>query len=670
MSKVSFPQVSTADWRRRVESTHGGSLESLIAHTLAGIDVEPLYAADNSPHPPPRPPAIRAPWRLVQALSGPSPGDVATAIAATRGRGVDGYRLRLDEGLRHAIDPGTAAHRRIGDELGCDGAALHRLADFEAALAEVDLEARELHLDAGAAGLGATAALAALARARGVAPSRLSGSLGADPLAAFAASGRLPCSFGSAARQLAALAAWSAAEAPGLRALLVSARPYHDAGGSAVDELAFSLATAVEYLRWLTDRGLGLDAACGEIVFEHCAGGDLFLEIAKLRAARLLWARVVEAAGGSGEATRMELRVLSSWRELSLLDPRVNAVRATAAAFAAAVGGADSIVVLPFDSAAGNPSATAERLAINTQLILREESRLDRVADPAAGSWALEALTGELARAAWALFQQVEAAGGQAACLEGGRVQQRIQTSCRALRQAVATRAEPLIGVSEYAAPGAPPPEPDGWDGAEAALRELRSARRLEPPPADLVGSPELVGWAAEQVAAGAPLDAVTVVLSAPTPLCAQALAPRRLAEPWEELRRRAAATPEAAALLLPLGGLREHRARTGFARNLLAAGGIEARERVTSDPEEAAAALAETGCRLAVLSASDAAYEERGVAFVQALHRAGARCVAITGKPPNEDELRRAGASIFLHREGRALALLERLLASLETSR
>ncbi|MDY7094790.1 MAG: methylmalonyl-CoA mutase family protein, partial [Acidobacteriota bacterium] len=485
-------------WRRKVEKALGGAdvHRALATRTLEGLTVEPLYTAENS-HSGTLPgrQSLTGHWRTVQQLLGPSAEQVSQALEATAGRGLDGVWLRFDQAFRQGLDPVAAAKERCCDEVGWDGAAIHRLGDLEQALAGVDLANQRVYLEPGAGTLAAAAALRALAKRRGVAEEELSGCLGADALGTLAAEGRLPGSLGEAAGQLRELASWtsstsSSPENPRLRAALVSTRPYHDAGASAVEELAYALATGTDYLRWLVDEGsLDIDRAAGQILFQLSVGSDLFLEIAKLRAARRLWTRVVEAAGGTvadgeSETLRIELHAQTSWRELSLLDPQVNLVRGTTAGFAAAAGGADSLTILPYDAAAGGaPSARAERLALNTQLILREESYLDRVEDAAGGSWYLEQLTDDLARAAWALFQEVEAAGGMAECLRGGRVEARLEEAAGQRHKAVATRRKPLVGASEFATAEAPVAVPAGWSGARALVEELRRAPPPSKPP-------------------------------------------------------------------------------------------------------------------------------------------------------------------------------------------
>ena len=239
-------------------------------------------------------------------------------------------------------------------------------------------------------------------------------SLGLDPLGLHAAGGQ--------AQDLAGLAdvARRAAAHDGLRTVVVDATVFHDAGASAVEELGCSLAAGVAYLRALTDGGLSVDEAFGQLEFRYAASADQFTTIAGLRAARRLWDRVGEASGAAPEARAQRQHAVTSSVMTTQRDPWVNLLRTTVACFAAGVGGADVVTVQPFDAALGLPDAFSRRIARNTQSLLVEEGHLARVLDPAGGSWYVESLTDALARAAWDWFTEIERAGGLAAALDSG----------------------------------------------------------------------------------------------------------------------------------------------------------------------------------------------------------------------------------------------------------
>lgn len=200
--------------------------------------------------------------------------------------------------------------------------------------------------------------------------------------------------------------------------VLADGRPVHDAGGSEVQELAFTLALALAYLRMLEASGLDLDAARAAISFRLSADADQFLTMAKFRALRLLSARVEQACGLAPKPIFVNAQ--TAWRMLTQRDPNVNMLRATIATFAAGLGGANAITVLPHTLALGLPDDFARRVARNTQLVLLDESNLAKVSDPAAGAGGIETLTSQLCEAAWTLFQEIEKAGGIFPALEQG----------------------------------------------------------------------------------------------------------------------------------------------------------------------------------------------------------------------------------------------------------
>lgn len=443
--------------------------------------------------------------------------------------------------------------------------------ELPATLDGVYLDLAPVVLDAGADTPAAADALFALHAAKDVADDAVRGNLGADPLGHQARTGT---SYDVA--PLVGLARRCAERHPKLRAFTVDALPYHEAGGSAAQELGASLATGVAYLRALTDAGLSVEQALGQLEFRYAASADQFLTIAKFRAARRLWARVAEACGAPAAGAQLQHAVTSPVM-MTRRDPWVNMLRTTIATLAAGVGGADAVTVLPFDHALGLSDAFARRIARNTSTILVEESHLARVIDPAGGSWYVERLTDELAHAAWEFFQEIERAGGQAAALESRLVHDRIAETWAARSARLAERREPVTGVSEF-----------------PNLAEQPVVR--EPLP--------------EQLSGGLPRV--------------------RRDEAFEELRARSdaylartGARPKV--YLAALGSAAAHTARLTFAANLFQAGGVEP---VTGGSFE------ESGASEVCLCSSDQVYAEQAEETARTLRAAGATHVSLAGRP------------------------------------
>ncbi|HEY1547199.1 MAG TPA: methylmalonyl-CoA mutase family protein, partial [Kofleriaceae bacterium] len=266
------------------------------------------------------------------------------------------------------------------------------------------------------------------------------------------------------------------------RCARVSTLPYHAAGADAADELAFALSTAVAYLRVLVEGGLDKELAASQLWFQIAVGRDTFGELCKLRALRVLAAKLFAA---SNITTAIPpIHAVSSSRTQAARDPWVNLLRVTTEVFAAAIGGADLVTPLAFDTELAEPSALGRRVARNTALVLRDESNLGRVIDAAGGSYYIESRTDALAREAWQRFRTIERDGGIAKLVASGAMQARLDASWRARATAIAKRKEPVLGVSEFAnlaeqLPSPPSGAPHGHRDAEAfeALRARFASR-------------------------------------------------------------------------------------------------------------------------------------------------------------------------------------------------
>ncbi|WP_433453197.1 methylmalonyl-CoA mutase family protein [Streptomyces sp. CA-142005] len=555
-----FPDATHEQWQRLVEGVlrksgkevSGAAAEDALSTTLEdGLRTRPLYTArDTAPDPglPGFAPYVRGSRPEGNIAGGWDVRQRHTAL------GENAVLADLENG-------GTSLWLVLG-EGGIPVDGLGR------ALEGVYLDLAPVVLDAGRDTGQAAEALLRLCADKGVAAAAVRGNLGGDPLGYEARTGT-PLDFAP----YAALAARCAERYPGLRALTVDALPYHEAGGSAAQELGASLATGVAYLRELTEAGLSVEQAARQLEFRYAATADQFLTIAKLRAARRLWARVAEVCGAPGAQVQ---HVVTSPVMMARRDPWVNVLRTTVATLAAGVGGADSVTVLPFDHALGLPDAFARRIARNTSTILIEESHLARVIDPAGGSWYVERLTDQLAEAAWEFFRTIERDGGQAAVLRSGRLRTDLATTWAERSKKLAKRREPITGVSEF------------------------------------------------------PLLAEKPVEREPAPEPPSGGLPRvRRDEAYEELRARsdahlAATGARPRIFLATLGSAAAYTARATFAANLFQAGGIEP---VTEG------AFEDSGATEAVLCSSDALYAEQAEQTAESLKAAGARHVFLAGR-------------------------------------
>lgn len=431
-----FPAATHADWLALVAKTlKGAGIETLTTRTVDGLEIRPLYAAEDGAATFPFAPAARG---------GERGWDVRARVAASAPPLAN----------REALDAVAGGAGSILVKLAAGaggGIALAGPEDLARVLEGVEAELASVALDAGFLGMQVAAWLDDVAKAS---PGALL-AFHLDPLSAFAAAGASPGPIEAHVARAAALGAKLAETYPKASLFLASGGVTHEAGGSPAWELAIAAAAALAYAKALVGAGLSMADAFERVTLGFHVDAEPLASIAKLRAARVVWTRIVAACGVKTPA-RIEAR--SSRRMLTRADRWTNLIRLTSAGFGAAVGGADAIVLGAFTDALGAPDALgpadafALRMARNTQLVLMEEAQLGRVADPAGGSWALEAQTADLARAAWEAFQSIEAAGGLAAALKGEIVADAVARSREALKGAIDDRALRIIGVTDFIA--------------------------------------------------------------------------------------------------------------------------------------------------------------------------------------------------------------------------
>jgi methylmalonyl-CoA mutase len=450
---------------------------------------------------------------------------------------------------------------------------------------------------------------------------------------------------------------------PNARALTVSTAAYDNAGSSAVQELAAALATAVAYLRAMENAGLSVADAGKQIRFSLAVGADQFLEIAKFRAIRVLFNRVLEAAGVGENDRKIFVHARTSRRIMTKRDPWVNVLRTTIGSFAAAVGGADQITTLPFDDVIGAPDAMARRLARNTQIILQEEGHIGSVMDAAGGSYYVDNLTLTLAEAAWKEFQAIESKGGMLAVLRDGSFAKSIEATWQKRAKDLGKRKTPITGVSEFPHLREKKVERPSVDtkALEAAILATREKRAADAKLKTLVGTVASASGTARfdaavsALAQGATTFAVQQALGADTETV-PALHLNRFASSFEKLRD---ASDEYLAkngkrpriFLANMGPIAVHTARATYAQNFFEAGGIEViSNEGFADATSAAEAFAKSGTDIAIICSSDAWYETGATEVAKALKQKKAGRVFLAGNPgQNEAAYREAGIDQFI---------------------
>ena len=660
-----FDRPTLEQWREVAESSlRGRPLDRLTVRTHEGLAVRPLYTeadAAGDPGCPGRAPHVRgrtamgpgaSSWTVCQTIAHPDPDEAAGWAAEDVAGGAQAVWLVFDRSVR------TAA-AEIANSVG-DGIHIATGNGLDPFFERLDLGQTDLHLGAGGNTPAVAAALVSAARRHGIDPRTFNGSFGFDPLGALAADGTLTAGLDGSYALMAGLVRWAEQHAPRIRSIAVSTVAHHLAGTTAVQELAYALATGVAYLRGLAENGVEPRDAARQMIFRFAIGRDLFMEAAKLRAYRRLWSRAAEVCGAGEDGRAATIHAIASPRGLTTRDPWVNMLRTTVGGFAATVGGADLITIQPFDHALGLSDRLARRMARNTQTILREESHLGRVVDPGGGSWYLEWLTDELAHAAWERFQAIETNGGMASVLCDGTIATQLDRVQADREESIATRRDPITGVSSYPnlAEGrlererAEPPDPViAGDTAEELARLFKTA-------IDSKGDGDLIESAVAAAAADAGIGQLAVAFRGTrNETSVAALPAQREAEIFERLRDAtdawlAAHGARPRIFLANMGPIPEHKPRATFATNFFETGGIEALGNEGFESIELALEAFETsGTRMAVICSSDSRYPDVVPELAAGLETRGARTVLLAGKPgEHETAWRASGVTGFIH--------------------
>ena len=615
-----FPAVTEGDWRRLVDGVLKGVPfeKKLVTLTADGIALQPIYPRDAQAEP-------------IAGARGATPWGIAATV--DHPDAAEANRLALVD-LEGGADQLTLA---FAGSLTARGFGLPPRAEALAtALAGIHCDLVRLRFDPPPfAGAEVADLFRAYAKSRNLPGATLKVEFGMRPLADWARIGAIPKAWLAICTRIreAVLALLEAGFTGPF--LMADSRPFHEAGASEAQEIASLIAQGITYLRLLGKGGFAPEKAQMLIAFTIAADQDQFLTLAKIRAFRRLWAGVLEHCGVKKPAPAF-IHAESAFRMMTRRDPNGNMLRVSIAGLAAALGGADSLTLLPYSAALGLPDSNARRLSRNTSLILLRESNLHRMIDPASGSGAIEEITETLEEKAWAIVQHLEAEragslGGMAAALETGAFARKIAATRENRLRAVASRAVPVTGVSEFP-----------------------NITEVETP----------------------------VLMPAPAASASQTKFPgMRLAAPFEALRDRADALAARGAkpriFLAPLGRLADFTPRATFTKNAFETGGIEALlsdgfplSAGGTDIDELVRAFKASGTTLACLVGADAEYQLEAVPIVQALHAAGAAPLLMAGKPGDlEALLAESGVSGYVAFGMDLVAFLDHLLTGLENS-
>ncbi|MDV2885735.1 methylmalonyl-CoA mutase family protein [Alkalihalophilus pseudofirmus] len=647
-----FPIPTYEEWRQAAErSLKGAPFEKkLLTHLYEGITTEPMYQekdveslATLSEQPGQFPftrgtEHKRDKWRVSQELSGATPEVLNEHALNDLARGQNVLHLVLDEAAK--------GNPKKDDDRGVK---VESAADFQLIFEGIDVEKYPMHLYTGALLSPVLSTVAA-----SIDEGKLCGIIACDPLSELAKQGELSFSLSASYDDMAEASKWVIDKQKDIRTVLVQSDAYHNGGASAADELACALSTGVEYVSELMNRGLSADQAGSAMAFSFSIGSQSFVEIAKIRSARLLWAAIMKAFGASEEGSKMFIHARTSAFTKAKLDPYVNMLRGTSEAFSAAVAGADSIQVSPFDEPIQPSTSFSRRIARNTSLILMEESHLAATQDASGGAWYVEHLTDEIAKKAWQKFQEIEACGGMSQALAEGLPQAWINETWEARLEDVETRKQTVVGVNQYANLDEALLH-ENKEAAEWAIDRTRTAEKsLEVQPASF---DEWLHAAKEGYSLSA-MYKVIVEDSNEQARISEPVESRRLSMPYEQMRDLSKQFEQkkgerASAVLIGIGPLAKYKPRADFAAGYFRAGGFEVESPFNADSiKNSASDLAKE--HVFVICGTDEDLKEHAPALISELKQMISHDVRIyiTGKQKDEAAalLNEAGATEYIH--------------------
>ena len=686
-----FTPPTDEEWKAACEALLKGAPfeKKMFTKTYEGITFDPMYTRKHTEDILPKGVMpgmgdylrgvdaagyIGKPWGIAQACDETLPAENNELLRHENDKGATIYHIVLDTASRAGVDA------RQAEKVGDTGTSVTTVEDMHVLLTGLDLAKFPLYVYTGANAVPLLALVAAARRAAGEDMKNVRGIVGADPIGTLVTDGKLPASLDSYYDSLAAAARWATVNAPHLRTVFVRSDVYSSGGANDVQEVAAVLAAATAYLRALCERGLTIDAAASQIAFAFSMGANFFLQIAKLRAVRPLWAQIVKAFGGNAEAQKMRIHARPALFFKTVYDPYVNMLRNTTEIFSGVVGGIDSFESAPFDEPIRKGDEFSRRIARNVQIMLQEEFGLLQPIDPAGGSWAVETLTRQMKEKIWAAFQGIEKEGGIAAALRAGTVQEGIAKVLADRFKNADLRRDRIVGNNMYPNMTETLLETRAEDTAalkaqrtkdiEAYLSDIDTKHRDEALAAFKADGS--VQNAVEAALAGATIAELMAALTAGKGAeTVAAIAPHRWSERFEALRRRtedykAAKDDNVKIFLANMGPIPQHKARADFTTGFLQVGAFEV---LGNDGfktvDEATEAARASGADAVVICSTDATYPEIVPALAPKLHKVLPQArVFLAGAAPKDllETYKEAGIDEYISVRANCYEVLESL--------
>ena len=658
--------------------------KKLFTKTYEGITFSPMYFhADTEPIQPAKSyPGmgdylrgttangyVNAPWGIAQACDETFPAENNELLQHEIAKGSTIYNVKVDCATRKAKDARECKH------IGKHGCSLTTLGDVTALIKGLKLDTYPLYVYAGESSLPLLALIVAAYKKQGGDVSKLKGVIGANPIAEYAGNGTLTQSLDKLFDEAAACAKWTVKNAPNVKTIFVKSNVFSNGGANDVQEVAYTIAAGVAYLRALLDRGLTIDEAASQIMFGFSMGANFFMQIAKLRAVRPIWAQIVKAFGGSEEAQKIHIHGRPAKFFKTVYDPYVNMLRDTTELFSGVVGGVDSFENSTFDEPVRKGDEFSRRIARNMQIILQEEFGLLQPIDPAGGSWAVETLTKQIKEKIWAEFQAVEGKGGILEALKGGYPQDEIANVLAARFKAAETRKDRIVGNNMY--PNMTEERIDARPESQAENMKVRKVTidvylsTVDAKDAIANIKADDVDSVIDAAANGATIAEIRKALGTAEVEEIKAIEAHRWSERFEALREttekfKAETGDNVKIFLANMGPIPQHKARADFTTGFLQVGAFQVLgNNGFKTVDDAAAAAKESGADAVVICSTDATYPEIVPALAPKLHEALPNAtVYLAGAAPADklEEYNAAGIDDYIHVKANCYKVIQTL--------
>ena len=684
-----FTPPTYDEWKQAcIELLKGAPFEKkLFTKTYEGITFSPMYFHnDTEPIQPTKSfPGmgdylrgvtangyVNAPWGIAQACDETLPEDNNELLKHEIEKGSTIYNIKVDCATRKGKDARECEH------IGKHGCSITTLADVETLLKGLKLDKYPLYVYAGESALPLLSMIIAAVKKNGGDVAKLRGVIGANPIAEYAGNGTLNQSLDKLFDEAATAAKWTIKNAPEVKTIFVKSNVFSNGGANDIQEVAYTLSAGVAYLRALLERGLTIDEAASQIMFGFSMGANFFMQIAKLRAVRPIWAQIVKAFGGNAESQKMHIHGRPAKFFKTIYDPYVNMLRDTTELFSGVVGGVDSFENSTFDEPVRKGDEFSRRIARNMQIILQEEFGLLQPIDPAGGSWAVENLTKEIKEKIWAEFQVIESKGGIVAALKEGYPQDQIAAVLAARFKAAETRKDRIVGnnmypnMTEERIDARPENQAENMKARKVAIENYLSgvdSAAVKDALADVKdGCANCVIAAAEK---GATIAEIRKALGTAEVEQIKNISAHRWSERFEALRDKtekfkAEKGDNVKIFLANMGPIPQHKARADFTTGFLQVGAFQVLgNNGFPTVDEAAAAAKESGADAVVICSTDATYPEIVPALAPKLHEALPNAIVyLAGTAPAElvEPYKQAGIDDYINVRANCYKVIQNL--------